>query len=238
MMEIGGVAELKIDFDSMSKIAYMQGRGRTILGESGTVLGGYAGGPEGCAVTLAAYHFFALLVLRASVRHPYSSHFETQSCTSRESLWLASVALQAITRHSDVPVLLTGPFAAGPATEMCLYEAAAMSASGVVSGANIEAAPIARGTHLDHFSPMVSLFAAEVGRSVAGMSREDVNAIVAQLLDKYEGQLKDPPFGKRYQDCYDVASRTPKAETLEIYRQVRNELTEMGLEFRDPSFYC
>ena len=237
MMEIGGVAELKIDFDSMSKIAYMQGRGRTILGESGTVLGGYAGGPEGCAITLAAYHFFALLVLRASVRHPYSSHFETQSCTSRESLWLGSVALQAITRHSDVPCLLTGPLAAGPATEMCLYEAAAYSAAGVVSGANIEAAPIARGTQLDHFSPMVSLFAAEVGRSVAGMSRADVNAIVLQLLDKYEDRLTDPPFGERYQDCYDIASRTPKAEALAVYKRVRTELVEMGLEFRDPSFY-
>lgn len=237
MMEIGGVAELKIDFDSMSKIAYMQGRGRTILGESGPVFGGYAGGPEGCAITLAAYHFFALLVLRASVQHPYSSHFETQSCTSRESLWLGSVALQAITRHSSVPCLQTGPFAAGPATDMCLYEAAAMAAAGVASGANIEAAPISRGTHPDHFSPMASLFAAEVGRSVAGMSRKDVSAIVVQLLEKYESRLTDPPFGERYQDCYDVASRTPKAEGLALYRRVRAELTEMGLQFKDPAFY-
>ncbi len=81
---------------------------------------------------------------------------------------------------------------------------------------------------------MVSLFAAEVGRSVVGMSREDVNAIVLKLLEKYDDQLKDPHFGERYQDCYDVASRTPKAETLAVYRRARGALTEMGLEFERP----
>jgi hypothetical protein len=237
MMEIGGTAELKIDFDSMSKVAYMQGRGRTILGETGPVIGGYAGGPATCAATLAAYHFFALLVLRASVQHPYTSHFQTQSCTSREAIWLRSLAVQAITRHSDVPCLESGTYAAGPATEMSLYEAAAMAAPSVVSGGNVESGPTARATHLDHLAPMTSLFAAEVGRSVVGMSRADVNALVLKLLDKYERHLEDPPFGQRYQDCYDTASRQPKAEALEAYRKARAALVEMGLEFRDPPFY-
>ena len=176
MMEIGGIAELKIDFDSMSKIAYMQGCGRTILGETGPVIGGYAGGPEGCAITLAAYHFFALLVLRASVQHPFAVHFQTQSRTSRDGIWLRSVALQAVTRNSDVPCLDTGPYSAGPETEMSLYEAAARSAMCVISGGSVEAAGTARSTRLDHLSPMEPLFAAEVGRSVVGMSRTDVNA--------------------------------------------------------------
>jgi methylamine---corrinoid protein Co-methyltransferase len=237
MMEIGGTAEFKIDFDSMSKIAYMQGRGRTILGETGPVLGGYAGGPEGCAITLAAYHFFALLVLRASVQHPYTVHFQTQSCDSRDALWLRSLAQQAVTRNSDVPCLDTGPYSAGPATEMSLYEAAARTASCVVSGGNVEAAGTARSTTLDHLSPMEPLFAAEVGRSVVGMSRKDVNTIVVQLLDKYEDRLSDPPLGKRYQDSYDMASRQPRAEALAVYSRARAGLVQMGLQFRDPPFY-
>ena len=238
MMEIGNIAEFKIDFDNLSKIAYMQGRGRTILGETGPVIGGYAGGPEGCAITLTGYHFFALLVLRASVQHPYTSHYQTQSCTSRQALWLTSLALQAITRHSDVPCLESGTLAAGPATEMSLLEAAAMSATSVVSGGNVESGPTGRGTHLDYLSPMANLFAAEVGRSVVGMSRKDVNAIVVRLLAKYESRLADPPLGQRYQDCFDMASRQPKADALAAYGQARAALIEMGLQFNDPPFYA
>ncbi len=121
---------------------------------------------------------------------------------------------------------------------MSLYEAAAMAAPSVVSGGNVESGPTARATRLDHLSPMTSQFAAEVGRSVAGMSREDVNGIVLRLLEKYEDRLEDPPFGKGYQDCYEVASRRPGAEALAVYRRARTEVEAMGLQFRDPPFYA
>jgi len=107
----------------------------------------------------------------------------------------------------------------------------------VVSGGSVESGPTARATHLDHLSPLANLFAAEVGRSVVGMSRKDVNALVVQLLERYESRLTDPPLGMRYQDCYDMASRQPKAEALAAYRQARAGLVEIGLQFKDPPFY-
>ena len=112
-----------------------------------------------------------------------------------------------------------------------------MSATSVVSGGSVESGPTSRGTHPDYLSPMANLFAAEVGRSVVGMSREDVSAMVSKLLDKYESRLADPPPGRRYQDCYDMASRQPKAEALAVYRRARATLIETGLQFKDPPFY-
>ncbi len=237
MMEIGNIAEMKIDFDNMSKIAYMQSRGRPILGETGPVLGGYCGGPEGTAITMAGYHFFALLVLRARVQHPFSVHFRVQTCTAREAIWVRSLSIQAITRHSDVPCLDTGTIGSGPATGTGLYEVAAFVASPVVSGGSIEACGTARATHPDYLSPIEPLFAAEVAHAVAGMTREQVNSLVLRLLEKYESRLQDPPLGMRYQDCFDMVSRRPRAEALEHYQRVHADLCEMGLEFKNPPFY-
>jgi methylamine--corrinoid protein Co-methyltransferase len=237
MMEIGGQAEMKIDFDSLSKIAYMLAQGCPILGETGAVLGGYCGGPEGTAVTMAAYHVFAILVLRCSAHHPFVTHATLQTGTTRDALWARNVSAQATTRHSRLPCLHTGVIAAGPATGMSLYEVAAWYAGTVVSGGSIEASPAAHGTHPNYLSPLEPLLAAEVGRAVVGMSRQCANDLVLKLLEKYESHLDDPPLGHRYQDCFDVASRRPGPEALEHYRRVRADLRQMGLVFEDPPFW-
>jgi methylamine--corrinoid protein Co-methyltransferase len=71
------------------------------------------------------------------------------------------------------------------------------------------------------------------------MSREEANKIVLGLLDKYEDRLRDPPSGKRYQDCFDVASGRPSREFLELYRGVRREMaSEFGLQILSVCPYC
>jgi len=136
-----------------------------------------------------------------------------------------------------VPCLNVGIITAGPATGLSLYETAAYVAATVASGGSIESVGAARSTHPDYLSPMEPLFAGEVAHAVAGMSRKEVNAIVLKLLEKYEDTLEDPPLGLKYQDCFDIATRRPKKETLEFYRQARKELTDWGLEFKDEPFY-
>lgn len=237
LMEIGHLAEMKIDYDNLSKITYMQSCGRPILGATGPVIGGYFGGAEGVAVALVGYHFFAMLVQRASVHHMYPQHFKLQTTTTRDALWARSLALQAITKHSNLPCLETGTFGAGPATETSLYETAAYTICSVVSGGSVEAAPTARGTHPDYLSPIEPLFAAEVGHSVVGMSRLEANNILVKLLEKYENLLLNPPLGKKYQDCFDIITRQPKDEALKCYKMARRELRDMGLDYIYPSFY-
>jgi hypothetical protein len=237
MMEIGGFAEMKIDFDILSKIAYMETRGCPILGETGPVLGGYCGGPEGTAVTLSAYHLFAILVLRASVHHPFAVHFSTQTSTPRDVLWARALANQAITRNSHVPTLNVGIITAGPATGMGLYETAAYVATTVASGGSIEAVGAAQSTHPDYLSPMEPLFAGEVAHAVAGMNRQEVNRVVLSLLEKYEDRLHTPPLGKKYQECFDMASRQPHKETLGFYFEARRELEAMGAAIKSEAYY-
>lgn len=237
LMEIGAFAEMKTNFDVLSKVAYMQVKGSPILGETGPVLGGYCGGPEGTAVTLTAYHFFSLLILRAVIHHPFTVHFSIQTSSPRDVLWTRAIANQAITRNSDVPCLNVGIITAGPATGMSLYETAAYVAATVASGGSLEAVGAARSTHPDYLSPMEPLFAAEVAQAILGMPRKEVNDIVLSLLEHYEDKLEDAPLGMRYQDCYEIETRLPKKEALEPYKQARDTLSNLGLKFKDNSPY-
>ena len=237
-LEIGTVHEMKIDFDSMNKVAYSLAAGSLIFAENGIILGGLAGGPAGTAVVTAAYNPVDLLILRGAVQHPFPTHFDLGVTSARDTIWARSVANQAVTRHSTLPVVNVGYSGAGPMTEMLFYEHSAWVISSVVSGGSIECGASARGTALDYTSPLDPLLGSEVAHAVVGMSRREANGIVDTLLKKYEDKLPDPPIGKKYQECYDVASGKPIKEYLELYRKVRKEMADrFGLQFKHTSPY-
>jgi methylamine--corrinoid protein Co-methyltransferase len=237
-MEIGAHHEMRVDFDSLNKVWYALSRGVQVWAENGVVLGGLAGGPATTATVTAAYNLLDMLVLRGSTQHPFPIHFDIRTTTSRDVLWVRSVANQAITRHSWLPVANLGYVGAGPATAMALFEVAAWVTASVVNGGSIEAGGTAKNAHVDHTSPVEPYFAAEVAHAVAGMSRREANHLVKSLLEKYEGHLSDPPIGARVQDCMDLDSGEISSESREIYRAVRRELADrFGLRFTEPSLY-
>ena len=238
MTEIGNIAELKIDFDNLSKVAYARSQGRHVLGGTGQVIGGYAGGPAGCAITLAAYHFFALLVLRAAVQHPYVTHFETQSVAgARRHLGALGGAagghqpqrralprvgcLRGRARDDDEPVRGGGDGRA------CV----------VIGRQRRGRARRARHAPRPRLAGGAAASPPRSGAPWSACPGAEVNAIVLRLLDAYEDKLKDPPLGQRYQDCYDVATRRPGPEIRAAYEEARAGLDEMGLQFSDPPFY-
>ena len=229
---------MKIDFDSMNKIAYSLAAGSLIFAENGVILGGLAGGPAGTAVVTAAYNPVDILLLRGAVQHPFPTHFDLGVTSARDTIWARSLANQAVTRHSSLPVVNVGYSGAGPMTKMLLYEHSAWVIGSVVSGGSVEVGASARGTALDYTSPMDPLFASEVAHAVAGMRRQEANGIVNTLLKKYEDQLRDPPTGQKYQECYDVVSGKPNLEFIELYREVRQEMADQfGLQFSHASPY-
>ncbi|MCL4458661.1 MAG: monomethylamine:corrinoid methyltransferase [Chloroflexi bacterium] len=230
--EIASLAELKINFDLLNKIAYLLNTGLNWLSETGTLLGGYAGGPEGTAVVTVAYNLEGILVKRATFHHPFPTHFAYGCTTCRNTLWALSVSSQAISRNSHFPLLDLGYVAAGPVTEMCLYETAAWVIAAVVSGGSIEAEGTAKATHVDYMTPLEPQFATEVAHATTGMTRKEANEVVKSLLDRYEDSIPHAPIGQRYQDCFDVARGIPKPEYLELYHRVREELESMGLRWK------
>jgi methylamine--corrinoid protein Co-methyltransferase len=80
---------------------------------------------------------------------------------------------------------------------------------------------------------MEARIGAEAGHLVArqGVSREQANAIVKQLLDLYESQIAEAPLGKRFDECYDLQTVQPTQEYLDLYESCKEKLTAFGLDF-------
>jgi methylamine--corrinoid protein Co-methyltransferase len=230
---IGVISELKTNFDLLNKVCALQSLGYGgICAENGPLLGGYSGGPEGTAITTVASHFMGILVYQAGWHLSFPVHINYASNSTPELLWVTSVFAQAISRNTHLLSLHHNYTAAGPCTEMCLYEIAAQRLAAVSSGVSIESVGVGKAKHEDYLTPMEPKFAAEVAHATVGVRREDANEMVKALLPRYVDKVADPPLGLKYQECYDVKTGKPSRRCLEVYTKVREELKDLGLEFR------
>jgi len=228
----GTIAEMKVDYGVLSKGAYLLSWGANVCSETGPVLGGYAGGPEGTALVNTAYNILGTVIQKASYQLAFPIHYKFGCTTDRKILWGISLSSQAITRNSRLPLFVVGIAASGPMTEMVLYETAASVITAVASGAHIEGAGVCKNTHVDHFTPMEPGFAAEVAYAATGINRTFANELVRTLLSRYEEKLNNPPLGKKYQECYNVETGKPSEEYLRLYSKIKTELEDLGLEFK------
>ncbi len=229
-LTIGPTAELKISFQRFNEIAYALTRGIPILIDSAPILGGYCGGPEGVAITNVAYHLLSIIAMRGNMHLTFPIHFNFGCTSTRDVTWATSVSTQAMSRNSHFPFFILSYTAAGPMTEMCYYEIAETVTTSVVSGTSgIECIGVSKATTIDNFTPMESRTSAEVAHAVAGMTRKDANAIVLKLLDRYEDHLNKPPIGKKYQECWDIAKKTPNSDYVTFDKKMKQELKNMGI---------
>jgi len=147
-------------------------------------------------------------------------------------LWVASVYAQAISRNTHLLSLYFNYTAAGPCTEMCLYEIAAQHTSAITSGVSMETGGIAGGKREDYLTPVEPRFTAEVAHAAAGLKREDANELVKKLVPKYVDKIPNPPLGMKHQECCDFDTGKPSQKCWDIYNTVKRELTDLGLEFK------
>jgi hypothetical protein len=228
------IAEMKVDYERLKRIAFQLHTPYVIGGLYGPLMGGYAGGPQATAVILVAHHFLGLLAFRAQRHNGFPINIHQTCNTTREMLWLVSVAGQAIARNTRLVTAANAFMASGPCTEMITRELAAHAVASTVSGWHLNPAAVARNRQPGHSSGMEARIHAEVGHVTAraGLSRKDASRVVKALLERYEKGIKQAPPGKSFRECYDPVAVRPTGEYLALWDRARKELGDLGLDFR------
>ncbi len=232
-MLIATLAELKTDYSQLAKALYYSEHNDVLIGGVYVpLMGGYAGGPEGTAIVTLAHHLQGVLTYNVAYSDFPPLHLKYSCSTAPETIWVASIVCQALSRNTHLLTASEAITAAGPCTDMCLYEVAASSLMGSVSGCHINNASAAKSQYSDRNTGMEARMGCEVGHAATGMKRTDANELVTQIVSKYEQNLKKPPLGLTFQECYDLQTVRPTEEHVNIFTRVKKELGDLGLEFK------
>jgi methylamine--corrinoid protein Co-methyltransferase len=230
---VASISELKVDYSLLNKMVHFHQYGSFVGALTGPMLGGYCGGPEGTAVVGMAYHIQGLMVNQAHYLNYFPFHIKHMHNTTSELLWGISLVYQALARNTPLISLSNGFAAAGPCTEMVLYEAAAHGLASVVSGANLWEMAVARNKYKNRATPMEAKMACEVGYGAAesGIKRAEADELTKKIVSKYEHRVPEAPLGKTFQECYDIKKAVPTKEYVELYGAVKRELLDLGVPF-------
>jgi len=229
---IASMDPMKVDFARLNKAACVISMGGAVGIDFSPLMGGYAGGPEGTAVSTVAHHMMNSLSFQASYLIPFPLHLRYVSNSSREMLWTIAAAGQAVSRNTHLLSISLNYASAGPCTDMCLYETSASVISAVASGLSMESVGVATNKYEDRTTPVEPRISAEVGHAVAGMKRNDANDLAKALLKKYESKLSAPPLGKTVHECWDASKRKPSKEYQTVIRRYKKGMAALGVELR------
>lgn len=233
LFETTGISELKTSYDDLMRTAFGLEYGSPLHGAINSVIGGMSGPPEGAVITSVTGAFHVIMLNLAQCLRPGVVHISAKSRVTRDQLWVAGTALQALSRNTHL--ILDGGMgdhpAAGPGTLQYFWEAAAgFTVSTVCGGHSLGGTrKFVVGDVTDYGSPLESRWMGEVCKAAAGLSREGANAVAKALLARYENSVRDAPPGKRLWDLYDRERLQPKDDYLGVYHQAKEELAALGL---------
>jgi methylamine--corrinoid protein Co-methyltransferase len=215
------LAEMKVNFETLNRLAFILTTGGNVGSTALPILGGYAGGPAETALVMTAYFLLGSAMFQGSYHLTGPVHFRHGCSTTRDSLWVFSVVGRAASRNTRYPAIGLGYAAAGPCTKMYFYEAAAVNLCCVASGyGGVQTVHPAKAVVIDGVTPLEARFNVELAYAAAGMEAGMASELVDQLLAKYEGQIEEAPTGKRYQECYDLQTGKPSQAYVGLYDQV------------------
>ena len=229
----GAIAELKVDYERMSKVAFLRECGFGNAGLYGPLMGGYAGGPEGTMLVQIAHFFLGLLAFDVEYHICFPIDIHQTCSTTLPMLLLVSVYCQAIARNSRMLNVCTTMAAGGPSTDMLFYEMVNGAIAHTVSGAHSVQGGIARDKNPEHIGTLELRLGAETCHAVAkaGMTRAQANSVVKEILARYGDDIPNAPLGKTFSELYDLERVRPLDEYVEIYRKKKVEISELGIDY-------
>ena len=196
------------------------------------MVGGLAGNAPGAAVVQVASFIGANLVCRADYHLLHPIHIRHVATSTREVMWVQSAVEQAFARNAPCIIVSDIYPKSGAMTPELLFEVAANAVAIAVSGGHLEGVGSADGA-APNGSGLEARFMGEVGHAVTrqALSLNEANALVLKLLEKYE-----PVFSKeggnpgvQFNQAYDMQTLTPRPEWLTMYKQVKEEVRQLGL---------
>ncbi|MEM3754198.1 MAG: monomethylamine:corrinoid methyltransferase [Candidatus Bathyarchaeia archaeon] len=228
--------ELKVDDLNLSKAAYYLSHGCPIYCAFLPLIGGFAGDPAGTAIIAVAYHIASRVVFKASILHFGPQHLYYHQQSNPQSIFMNSLAGQAVSKNSSLIRVTSATVSARPFTEQIHYEGAAIALASVTSGSHVVGGPRpAKTLFLNHVSPLDTRVYAKVSIAASKIKKEDANEIIKELIKKYEDkiELDKAPIGKPFEECYDLETLTPKKDYVELCNKVEKELIELGIPIDD-----
>ena len=227
------VSEMKTNYGLLIKVAHLVKTGCIIHTFYNSILGGYAGGPEGVAICSVAGMVMQCVINMATTFAICPSHPFYNCNTDPQIIWAASAAMQAVNRNTHLlTTLMTSPVS-GPMTESLLYECAAQASNATISGvARVDGVRSAVGVVPLHVTGLEVRFNGEIAHAVAksGATRKDMNELIKEFQKGYVPVIDKQPIGKSFLEAYDPIKVEPTQEWLDIYGKVKDEVEKIGLK--------
>jgi len=228
---VSQMAELKTNWDQLSRVAYLVDHGVHVVDLMCPLIGGLGGGAPGTAVVSVASHLLGAVCYKASYHMLSHTHLKYCNNTDPLGLWIQAMVGQALARNTKMLLLNDIYCVSGPGTEELLYEVAAGALVGTTSGMNMQGAGCTGGFERDHTTGLEARFIGEVSRAATGLTRQEANELVLKCLARYKDTFETPKRGEHFKDVYDPVTIRPRSNWLSIYDRVKNEVAKMGLHF-------
>jgi len=197
------------------------------------IIGGFAGGPEGADVVLAAAVILSTAAYGVDMHCLHPIHNKYVSVSTKESLWVDSIVGRAFAQNAPIALLADAWTTAGAGTEEILFETAALAVTQEASALHTDSLGATNGVY-PNCSGLEVRFFAEVTIAVfeQKLTPEQANEIVLKLFERYKHGFDNPNFGQPFPEVYDIKTVVPKKHWLDTYNKVKEEVAQLGLNFK------